>query len=323
MSLSIVIRTRDEAPRLRLTLASLLRQERLDEVVVVDDGSVDHTQAAIEDVAAARAASGEALLFLDGDSLAGPGMVRRHDEAHAGGEAIVGRGELLHLRCTRFFADPETGTPRAGEAGRLARMPAGERERMRVTRAQVLNDFDSIDRRAELGVYPGAGPRRLQMVEADALVRHPECPVLWAAACGSNLSVPREAFLAVGGFNEAIDISEHRELALKLCRAGLRMRLVEGARSYHLTHRSGWRDPLVETGWEAAFFAAHPIAEVKLLSVFWASLAPGSPLPEEARIETLPALAAAARGGADYDAARAKLGLPALGPAPATAASAP
>ena len=92
------------------------------------------------------------------------------------------------------------------------------------------------------------------------------------------------------------------------------MGAVEGARSYHLTHRSGWRDPLRETGWEAAFYAAHPIAAVKLLAVFWASLSPASALPAaEARIGSLPALEAAARGdnGVDYDAARARLGLPA------------
>jgi hypothetical protein len=93
------------------------------------------------------------------------------------------------------------------------------------------------------------------------------------------------------------------------------MTLVEGAAAFHLTHRSGWRDPLTETGWERRFFAAHPIAAVKLLSVFWACLRPNPPLPPAARIESLPALAAAAqaRTPAAHDAARAALGLPPLG----------
>ena len=43
MKVSVVIRTHDEAPRLRLTLASLKRQDHLSEVVVVDDGSTDET----------------------------------------------------------------------------------------------------------------------------------------------------------------------------------------------------------------------------------------------------------------------------------------
>jgi len=59
----------------------------------------------------------------------------------------------------------------------------------------------------------------------------------------------------------------------------------------------------------------HPLLAVKLLAVFWASLSPDSPLPDEARILSLPALEAAARGtnGVDYDTARARLGLPSLG----------
>jgi hypothetical protein len=84
------------------------------------------------------------------------------------------------------------------------------------------------------------------------------------------------------------------------------MGLVAGARTYHMTHRSGWRDPLVESDWEAVFYRRHPIAAVKLLSVLWASLADASPVPPEARITSLPELARAARGetGVDYDAVR-------------------
>jgi GT2 family glycosyltransferase len=336
VSLSVVIRSKDEAERLRLTLTSLARQSTPAEVVVVNDGSTDHTGAVLDEAAGslpltvvhhetprgrcgasnagARAASGRVLLFLDGDNLADPDLVRRHAAVHAERVGLVGRGETLNLRCTRFLQDPETGTPRPGEFGRLKRLLPEERDRLRVTRSQILYDFDAVVCRAERGIYPGAGPRRLQELEMDALRRHPDCSVLWAAASGSNQSVPRDAFLEVGGFNEAIDIIEQRELALRLCLAGLRMVPVEGACAYHLTHRSGWRDPLVDTGWEAAFYAAHPIPAVTLLAVFWASLSPKSPLPAEARILSLPGLEAAARGanGVDYDVARARLGLPAL-----------
>jgi glycosyltransferase involved in cell wall biosynthesis len=336
MSLSVVIRSRDEADRLRLVLASLTRQVGLAEVVVVDDGSRDHTQSVVAEAsrtlplvalrhgaargrsaasnAGAAAASGDLLLFLDGDTLAGPELVQRHLAAHRGSAGMIGRGEVFHLRCTRFLKDPETASPKPGEEARLASLPKAERDRMRVTRRQVLHDFGAIERRAEPGIYPGAGPRLLAALEAQALRDNPGLGVLWAAASGSNLSVAREAFLDVGGFDERLDINEHRELAFRLYGAGLRMRLVEGAKNYHLTHRSGWRDPLDETGWEAVFWRAHPVKAVKLLSVFWASLAPGSRLPDDARICSLEALEAAALGetDADYDAARRALGLAAL-----------
>ena len=304
---------------------------------MVNDGSSDHTRAVLDEFAGslpltvvhhetplgrsgasnagARAASGQVLLFLDGDTLAHPDLLRRNATAHAERPDMVGRGERLHLRCTRFLQDPETGTPRTSEIGRLEQRTPEERERLRVTRSQIFDDFHAVARRAETGTYPGAGPRRLEELEMDALRRHPDCSMLWAAACGSNLSVSREAFLDVGGFNEAIDIIEQRELALRLCQAGLRMAPVDGAPVYHMTHRSGWRDPLVNNEWEVAFYAAHPIPAVKLLAVFWASLSPQSPLSAEARILSLPALEAAARGvtGVNYDEARTWLGLPALG----------
>ncbi|HVO87050.1 MAG TPA: glycosyltransferase [Casimicrobiaceae bacterium] len=339
MHVSVVVRSRDEAPRLRLTLASLARQTVDCEVIVVNDGSTDHTAAVLAEAehdvelrvishavprgragasnAGARAASGEVLLFLDGDTLAAPDMVERHANLHAAGGFRIGRGERFHLRSTRFLADPETAAPRPGEEGRLARMSAEERARLAVTRREVLDDFATIVARADRGVYPGVGPRLLQDIEVDALRHHPDCSVLWAAACGSNLSVSREAFLRVGGFNEAIDINEHRELALRLCIDGAGMTFIEGARDYHLTHRAGWRDPLLDTQWEQVFYAAHPRLAVKLLSVFWASLAPQTNIPREARINSLPELETAARGdnGIDYDAIRRLIGsLPELPP---------
>jgi glycosyltransferase involved in cell wall biosynthesis len=328
MLVSVVVRTKDEADRLRLTLTSLARQTMRGEVIVVNDGSVDHTRSILAEAAdwlplkvthhatprgragaanaGARLASGDIILFLDGDTIAGPEMVARHAATHGAGPRCIGRGETFHVRCTRWLQDPETGTPRKGEVARIARLPAHERSRLLVTRGQVIGDFAAIDGRAAPGIYPGAAPRILYELEMDALRRYPDCAVLWAAASGSNLSVETEAFLRVGGFHEGLDINEHRELALRLCLAGERMVPVEGARTYHLTHRAGWRDPLLDTAWEEIFYRAHPIPVVKLLTVFWASLADNSRVPREAQIKSLPDLDAAARSnaGIDYDAVR-------------------
>lgn len=322
MELSVVVRSKDEADRLRLTLASLAVQ-RPTEVIVVDDGSSDHTGTVIAEAtnamrlisvrhrtargrsaasnAGAKATTGDLIFFLDGDTLAGPNCLNRHIAAHGRTPNLVGRGETFHLRATRLLLDPETAAPRPGEERRLAQMPVLERERLKVTRRQIIEDFDSIDRRAEPGVYPGIGPRQLYELEIDALREHAECTVLWAAAAGSNFSVRREAFLASRGFDERLDNNEQRELALRLCRMGGRMGFVAGARTYHLTHRSGWRNPLVETGWESVFYERHPTRAVKLLSVLWASLSDKSPIPKHARITSLPELERAARGETDVD----------------------
>jgi glycosyltransferase involved in cell wall biosynthesis len=316
MRASVIIRSKDEADRLRLTLRSLAEQTEPAEVVVVNDGSTDHTGQVIAEAAermllvrldnkaplgrsgaanaGAALASGDILIFLDGDTLAGPEFVSRHLEIHGKNCGLIGRGETHQLRCTRFFADPETGSPRPGEEERVAAISASELLRMRVTLQDVVERFQFIHNRSQPGIYPGAGPRRLFELEMEALRSHPDCSVLWAAASGSNQSVSREAFLACGGFDKTLTINEHRELALRLCQAGARMVPVDGAYSYHLTHRTGWRDPVADTTWENTFYKAHPIHAVPLMSIFWASLSDPLPFPSVAKITSLPDLEAAA-----------------------------
>jgi glycosyltransferase involved in cell wall biosynthesis len=316
MHASVIIRSKDEADRLRLTLRSLAQQTEPVEVVIVNDGSTDHTERVIDEAAermpivrlenntplgrsgaanaGASRASGDILIFLDGDTLAGPEFVRKHIETHRNRSGLIGRGETHQLRCTRFFADPETGSPRPGEEERVAAISPSELSRMRVTLQDVVERFQSIHQRSQPGVYPGAGPRRLFELEMEALRDHRDCSVLWAAASGSNQSVSREAFLASGGFDQALTINEHRELALRLCRDGARMVPVDGAFSYHLTHRTGWRDPVADLAWEQIFYQAHPISAVPLMTIFWASLSDPLPFPRASRITSLPALEAAA-----------------------------
>jgi len=327
MRATVVIRTKDEGPRLRLTLASLATQSTPAEVVVVNDGSSDETADVLRDTtlpivridnaspqgrggasnAGAEAASGDVLIFLDGDTLAGPHLVERHLAFHRARADVVARGETHHLRCTRLFADPETGAPMAGDEARVAALGAGELSALLVTREQIADDFAAIDRRAQPGIYPGVGPRRLYEAEMDALTSHPDSPVLWAAASGSNQSVPRQAFLSVGGFDATLPINSHREVAYRLTRAGLRMAPAPGARTYHMIHRRGWRDPLSETEWETRFYERHPTPEVPLLSVFWSSFSDRPPYPPEALLHSLPEFEAAARrlgGVAGIDAVR-------------------
>lgn len=335
--MSVVIRSKDEAERLKLTLASLECQTEDCEIIVVDDGSSDRTGGILAQAserlplrvhrhstargrsAAANAgaglARGEVLLFLDGDTLLGPGALSRHIALHRRLPRVIGRGNPNHLRCTRIFLDPETGLPWPDRTEDVLRRPRAEIERMLVTRDEVRHDFGAIERRAEPGIYPGAGPRRLHELEAEALRTMSDCPTLWIAACGHNMSIPREEFLAVGGFDTQLDINEHRELALKLFERGFKMIPVPDAPSYHLTHRSGWRDPLKDGAWEAAFLERHPRPEAALMIVFWASLSHGSPIPPQFRIGSLAELAEAARSGRDYDDARESIMAPRLGSA--------
>jgi len=101
--------------------------------------------------------------------------------------------------------------------------------------------------------------------------------------------VPRVAFAAAGGFNEHIALNEHRELALRLCRRGARLVLVEGAISIHITHREGWRDPLAgEDSWQQVFARDYP-RETQVMLQFWRSLAGDRTLAAAERVMTLEA----------------------------------
>lgn len=291
MKTSLILRTRDQWSRLRLVLASIEGQDELDEVVVVDDGSADGTWERLADLsfplplitrrnpasigqsatwnAGAAAASGDLLIFLDGDTLAGPGLVAAHRRTHAAAPNLVGRGETWHIRCTRFLSDPESGAFWPHEHARDLQTSDEERARMCISAAEVRDDFQAVHSRAAPGCYAGIGPKRLHEAEMAVLNAQPPSPRLWAAASGSNSSVRRDMFLAAGGFHTAMDINEHRELAYRLCAQGARMAAVPGARSYHLTHRTGWRDPLDDTAWEVAFRSRHPEAPINELKHFW------------------------------------------------------
>jgi glycosyltransferase involved in cell wall biosynthesis len=359
---SVVIRTKDEVERLRLVLTSLASQtlplaepgphrsaaDGSVEVIVVDDGSSDGTRQFLDAEArqlpflvihhdeckgrsaatntGAAAASGDVLLFLDGDTIAAPDLAEAHLRRHRQERGLFVRGGNHHLRCTRLFQDPQTGTPMPGQEENVARM-GRDIGRSLVTVAQIRGAFDLVARRAEPGIYPGAGPRRLYELEMDALVHHPDLSVIWMAAAGHNASIRRRDFEESGGFDATLGISSHRELALRLTNRGLRMTAIPAARSYHLTHRTGWRSPADDAAFERTFHAAHPCLAVKLMNVFWLSLAGDERIPAGARITDLVQLEEVVKGngcGVDYDEIRRACGLPDLPPrAPASATPAP
>jgi glycosyltransferase involved in cell wall biosynthesis len=330
MLISVVIISRNEAPRLRLVLESFAAQELTRpggpavelEVVVVDDGSTDETPAVLAGAegrlrlrlvrhrpsrgrslsrnAGVDAASGEVVILLDGDCLASPNLVARHAEVHAARSGVMGRGETYHIRCTRFFHDPEKGTPMAGQEDRVRRMGQDVRNAL-ITREQVRTRFDAVAALAEPGIYAGAGPRRLYELETQALHAIPDASILWMTAPGQNLSLRRADFQAVGGFDERLSLNEHRELAFRLYERGLKMVPVDGARSFHLLHRVGWRDPLVDTAWEEVFHRAHPCLATKLMNIFWLCLARDEDIPEPARIFSLEQLEAIVQHGTSFD----------------------
>lgn len=318
MRLSVVIITRNEAPRLRLCLASI--QEGLArmgagaaEVIVVDDGSLDETSEVLKRFtqtlpltvvhhsrslgrscsrnAGAQEARGEIILFLDGDTLVSPQCLERHAALNGEGHAIA-RGAVYHLRQARFLRDPERGELFSEHASR----PVESHEFIR--EEDVRQRFAELHGRSVLGIYPGSVPRRLAELELAALNDPSLQHSLWMAVSAHNFSLSRESFLAVGGFCETLEMNEHRDLALTLFeKMNIPVRLIEGAESYHICHSTKWRDPLqILEQWEPVFKERHSTPEARLLPFFWMSLQDSSPLPEELAIRSIPELIAKAQG---------------------------
>jgi glycosyltransferase involved in cell wall biosynthesis len=319
MQVSLVIITKDEHPRLRLCLSALGRQTvswgKDAEIIIVDDGSAfpvgageippaappPHIIRQARSVgrsaarnAGAAVARGRRLLFLDGDVLLSPESIARHA---ALSDHQLGRGEQRHVSGTRFFADPRTGVPWPGQEALVARL--GDLSSRLVTEESITGSpFTRLLDRSDPAIYPGAAPRRLYELEMQALRNATAPNAEWLAAAGHNFSVPRQAFEAAGGFDRAISINEHRDLALRLCRDGARIVVVEGAVSVHITHRAGWRDPLTaDDGWREAFANRHPL-ECDLMLRFWRSLAADRSIPPEERLLSLEAVDALLRAGA-------------------------
>jgi glycosyltransferase involved in cell wall biosynthesis len=308
MRISVIIITKDEQPRLKLALIALGRQtvdwQTEAEIIIVDDGSavpvgavdipasgpqpriIRHEKSRGRSAsrnAGAEAAGGRRLLFLDGDVLMSPQAVELHSRLQ---DDELGRGEQRHLRGTRFFRDPRTGEPWPGKEQRVRSL--GNLEPYLVTEEAVATaPYERLLERSEVAIYPGAAPRALYELEMGTL-RAGSAPLAqWMAAAGHNFSIPTAAFREAGGFPLDISINEHRELALRLCRAGARVVVVEGAVSLHLTHREGYRDPMSgEDGWEQAFARRRPL-EAGLMMRFWRSLAGDAKLDPAEKVNTL------------------------------------
>lgn len=159
----------------------------------------------------ARVAKGDQLIFLDGDSFPHPDWVGDHVASADGRHVLCGRRVKLgpqlspsvtteHIRDGKFDSFLSPMMVRSTLAGDTKRLGLG----VRVPRpiARVLHPR----------------PRKLM---------------------GVNFSLPKQAFVAVNGYNEEWNVYGHedRDLELRLIRAGVpRKALLNRAIVYHLHH---------------------------------------------------------------------------------------
>lgn len=251
-AVSIVIPTRDKPERLTLALHALSSQRiggSFEIIVVADDCTHDVAdllvplrqrglvltlikterigQAAARNRGAAMA-RGEVLLFVDDDVLLSPGYVAACYAHCRDAQDLVVRAPVYQLRYVAAFRDPETGLRYDGrpDSVRLA----GER----ITRAMITADWPAIARKCR------HRNRFERLVSAALSERPPRTP--WLGCSGSGVALPRELFLAAGGYDEAFGLrwgAEAIELGYRLWRGGARFVELDGVYSAHLDHPRG------------------------------------------------------------------------------------
>ncbi|MBS7561981.1 MULTISPECIES: glycosyltransferase family 2 protein [Pseudomonas] len=259
MQLSVIIPVHAKAERLRLTLASLQRQQaRCEfETVIVADGAQPAVLALVESLpdvrllsspglgrAAARnlgasVARGEILLFLDDDILVQDGFFEAHLQAQQTHGGLV-HGRLRELIALGPVSDPALGT---------------------VGCPPILVEDLLAGRWTPQSARTLANP----LEQAAEHPRASQWP--WLASAGANISLSRSAWRQVGGFDASYGRRwgmEDLDLGYRLWRAGVRLSLEPRACGYHMSHHNPQR-------WEdhrhnlQLFQAQAPIAEALAL----------------------------------------------------------
>ena len=319
MDISVIVATYNQKERLRLVLSGLENQnipsDRF-EILVVDDGSTDGTGAMLKSLnmqnleveffetnqGRCRARNrgiervhGSLVVFLDGDALPAPDLLRYYLEAYKeNGQKSVFCGYQYVLPDLEYFQDPQTGSlldislPYS-----LRRRLALRRGEMIVTEDMVCNEFDSIVEKATEGGYPFESVRTMQREFRDLCETVAEPALGWIGLYPHNMAIPLKLLEKVGGFDDIIPFCEGWELGYRLRGAGGRFVSVQ-ASSYHLYHHHNFSDPEKAKAEGVKRYAAveymarkHSDALVRLIHFWWAHLWPDPFLPEESVIDSL------------------------------------
>lgn len=241
---SVIVSTYNQPGLLSRCLLALERQSHRDyEVLVADDGSGEETRSLIEQHArrcphplkhvwhedngfrktvilnrAVLAASGDYLVFIDGDCVTHPDFIHEHVRDARPGHYL--NGSLIRLR--RDLSDRlDEAAIRSGEAFRAAWLTRRGRR---------------FDRRYLRLALPYALRRQLN--------QHSPTRLYWL---GSNSSCFREDAVAINGFDHRFTYGfEDADFGYRLELAGIRPRTVRWtAVVLHLWHERPWSNPEV------------------------------------------------------------------------------
>ncbi|AUX26879.1 uncharacterized protein SOCEGT47_074490 [Sorangium cellulosum] len=248
--LSIVVPSYQRVARLRLSLtticASLISEVDKGEVIVVDDSGEAKARQVLEEVTGrfpgvrarlveqvnggrsaarnrgARESRGDVLLFLDADVLLFRGSLTAHLDAHASG--VMTRGSIVHMPRAAIFEDPERGVL----TDRARRVLSGAAPTPPV---RLEADGSPSEHLLRLG--------RMTRFERDLHELLAVSQRRWPGATGAHVSIGREDFMRLGGYDERMGRrwgAEDLELGYRAEQAGMTLCHREDAVVLHMDH---------------------------------------------------------------------------------------
>ncbi|MEW6755621.1 MAG: glycosyltransferase [Candidatus Latescibacterota bacterium] len=318
---SVVVPTCNQADRLRLVLCGLEGQTLPAgdfEVVVVDDGSTDHTvgvlaASGLTNLRVLRCpvnrgrsharnlgleeARGDLVVFLDGDALPAPDLLESYCRAHA---LTNGRGVLCGFQWSlpgvEYLQDPQDGRAAIDEAPSVLKdYLALHTCEVAITTSMVRSDFARVRSRAREGGYPFPESAARQRQARQLLAQVPDARLGWLAFVPHNGAASRALLAQAGGFDTGIPFSEGWELACRLGGERDARCVPVDAETFHLYHRHAFGDGPEAARREAGLrygaiehmVAKHADSRIRILHFWFASLWRDSLMPDELLVRDL------------------------------------
>jgi glycosyltransferase involved in cell wall biosynthesis len=284
---SLIIPTFNKASRLKLVLESLKKLEYKEdlEVVIVNDGSHDDTEALLNHYAGEvskfslkvisiknfgrsyarnvgiQSSQGKLLIFSDDDLILDPKFVSFHIMMHKDRSRLVVHGQILSLPQLKFFKNPTSGELYNGEIAKKQLMGKI------ITPEMIAND--AID------TYLGNNSK-MSKFEKDIMALYENTSVFdsyvrWIGFTGGNVSVQKSNLDSVGRFDINMGREwgcEDLELGYRLYRNGVSFEYCNQAKNYHLNH---YRDSFTEIHEQSLsyFIEKYNAISIKLLKKYF------------------------------------------------------
>lgn len=257
---SLIIPTYNKSGRLKLVIESLKYQSANKnnfEIIIVDDGSYDETETYLRTLqldldwrwirqknngrayarnVGVKLSKYDLLIFTDDDLILDSNFIDNHIHKHKEKKYIV-HGRIMNLAFTKFLKDPINGTF-------MDNIEIRDSIRKAMLKKCITPDMICKEKFSNM-IEKKAKMTEMEQIIQKLLKDYPG-KADWISAVGGNLSLPKNMFESVGGFDENFGLSwgcEDVEFGYRLMKAGYVFCYMDEAVNYHIAHfRKGFAE---------------------------------------------------------------------------------